>query len=158
MSVLQSYDYPIPSQTSAFSRLQPSSYESQSSDGQPVSDLAHHATIQAIRKLLSFRDNWDRHGSPAPRRESVNSALDVVKVFRDSVVRSDGSWTRPHVSANEEGNVVFEWWRGERKLTIYVRSAHVAYIKVWGVDIDTEMEDGRVTDAGFGSLWTWLNG
>lgn len=149
--------YPIPSETSTFSTSPTVVYAREASDGQEVSDLPLHSTLQSIRRLFSLGNDWDGYGSPAPRRESVTSSLDFIRVFRNLVVGSGQRWVRPYVSANEEGNVVFEWWQGERKLTVYVRSARVTYIKVWGVNIDTEMEDGQVTDAGFAPLWVWLN-
>jgi hypothetical protein len=151
------HTYPIPSETSAFSTSPVAAYAREASDGQEIADLPLHSTLQSIGRLLSLSSDWDGHGSAAPRRESVSSSLAVVRLFRNIVVSAGQRWAQPHVSTNEDGNVVFEWWQSTRKLTVYVRSAHVTYIKVWGVNIDSEMEDGCVTDKGFASLWMWLN-
>lgn len=45
----------------------------------------------------------------------------------------------PHIGEDEKGNATFEWWVGERKITVY--PSENILIKVWGLDIDTEMED-----------------
>ena len=153
----QMYAYPIPSGTSAVSTSPIDAYTRKASDGQEIADLPLHSTFQSIRRLFSLGSDWDGHGSAAPRPESVNCSLAVIRLFRNLVVAAGQRWAQPHVSTNEDGNVVFEWWQGVRKLTVYVRSAHVTYIKVWGVNIDSEMEDGCVTDKGFASLWMWLN-
>jgi len=60
------------------------------------------------------------------------------------------------VSANEDGDVVMEWWHGVRKLTIYVGARAAGYIKVWGPRIDKDMEDGQVVEGNVRPLWLWL--
>jgi hypothetical protein len=70
-----------------------------------------------------------------------------------------GTWSAPHVSLSEAGEVTFEWWHGERKLTLYFGADHVEAIKVWGTHIDDEMqhlEDMSVDT--FPALWAWLHG
>jgi hypothetical protein len=63
----------------------------------------------------------------------------------------------PHVTASQDDEVVLEWWRGERKLTVYVTSSAIEYVRVWGTDMFDEMDDGEVapgTDPS--SIWRWL--
>lgn len=45
----------------------------------------------------------------------------------------------PLVSQDEKGNVTFEWWCENRKITMY--PAENVLLKVWGLDIDNEMEE-----------------
>ena len=50
-----------------------------------------------------------------------------------------------------------EWWEDQKKLTIYVHPETVEYIKVWGPDIFSDMEDGEVEGAeDYRALWRWL--
>lgn len=69
-----------------------------------------------------------------------------------------GGWASPHITCSELGEIVCEWWKGEHKLTIYFGNDGAEFIKVWGTDIEAEMEDGELT-AGWGltSLWLWLH-
>jgi len=71
---------------------------------------------------------------------------------------ADPSLSRANVAIDVEGGPVIEWWRGGRKLTLYVSSrASADYVKVWGADMNTEMEDGTITSAvAFAKLWQWL--
>jgi len=63
----------------------------------------------------------------------------------------------PHVTASQDDEVVLEWWRGERKLTVYVTSSAIEYVRVWGADMFDEMDDGEVTPgADPSSIWRWL--
>jgi hypothetical protein len=53
-----------------------------------------------------------------------------------------------------EGEPVFEWWSGEKKLTIYFQEHSAEYVKVWGSNVHSEMEDGDLGD--FLPLLQWL--
>lgn len=79
------------------------------------------------------------------------------------------TWTEPHVTANNGyatgapqcGEVVFEWWKAERKLTVYIKpegpSGEVTYVQSWGPNIHTQMCGGEVTNDEQGALlWAWL--
>lgn len=67
------------------------------------------------------------------------------------------SWEEPHRSDSPWGEVVFEWWQGDKKLTVYFGRDVIEYIKVWGDDIDEEMDDGTLDDlSDFDELWRWL--
>lgn len=58
-----------------------------------------------------------------------------------------GAWDEP----------VLEWWSsGPRKLTIHIGPTDITYVKVWGPDIEHEMEEGRMSDTTIGELWAWL--
>lgn len=159
MSDGRGFEFPIPSETSFVSGGWQSTFVSQGSDGQQVGDLGFHSTLQAIRQLKTLEADWDGCGSAKPKPESIDSAERVARIFHTLASSATSQpWSAPHVSANEEGHVVFEWWVGEKKLTIYVRNNKITFIKVWGSNIDDDMEDGCVTDAGFPKLWQWLNG
>lgn len=50
-----------------------------------------------------------------------------------------------------------EWWCGAHKLTIYLSSKTPEYLKVWGDDLDSEMESGTLNSfQEFITLWSWL--
>ena len=67
------------------------------------------------------------------------------------------------INKDQDGEDVFEWWKDNRKLTLYIKSGFpepcINYIKVWGSDMDNEMEDGIIsTGLGLGELRDWLIG
>jgi hypothetical protein len=67
-----------------------------------------------------------------------------------------GGWSRPHMSSTADGEVVLEWWKGTRKLTVYFSDTGAEYIKVWGPDMDSEMTSGELNHWSFISAWSWL--
>jgi hypothetical protein len=83
--------------------------------------------------------------------------------FEDKVRRlaqlSNLYWSKPLVNISDGEFVVFEWWFSSRKITSYISSDSIEVIKVWGADIDSEMEDISInlddSDVIF-SLWKWM--
>ncbi|GBF81521.1 hypothetical protein [Aphanothece sacrum] len=67
-------------------------------------------------------------------------------------------WNQPLGNISIDNEIVLEWWHKEKKLTIYVCKNSIDYIKVWGSDMDNEMEDGSISlnENELTSLWKWL--
>ncbi len=95
-----------------------------------------------------LQDNWDGCGSRA----------EVLALLHTGAVERGVAWTDPHIACNERGEIVLEWWHGSRSLTVFVRSEdQVDYLKSWGSDIESEMEDGELSRlADFAALSRWL--
>jgi hypothetical protein len=56
-------------------------------------------------------------------------------------------------STDEDGEQVLEWWHGTRKLTMYKSVT----LKVWGANIETEMEELPTNDAeAVAKAFAWL--
>lgn len=68
-------------------------------------------------------------------------------------------WDEPLGNISIDQEIVLEWWHENKKITIYVGSHTIDFIKVWGADMDNEMEDGILSLADqktIESLWDWL--
>jgi hypothetical protein len=112
-------------------------------------------TEEDIASLLRWEKGWDGYEAPEPKQASIDAACAWVReLYRD--VR-DALWIRPLVTADEEGDIVFEWWRGRKKLTVYVSPDTVEYVKVERRETGTEMTDGSIeTPRKRRELWNWL--
>jgi hypothetical protein len=99
----------------------------------------------------------------APLTDTVidpNMARDWLHRLREAAECSAWSWREPHVSTGVDGEALLEWWRQDRKLSLYLNDGVAApeYIKVRGAHIDDDMESGELQSAGaFRALWTWLH-
>lgn len=111
-----------------------------------------------ILKLSDFTDNWDGRGSVRPNLEAIRRAISVLEDSHTVIRNMNAVWLDPHISASEDGDVLLEWWSSNRKLSIYVDENEAEFIKVWGTNINSEMEDGLLTTGKFFDLWTWLQG
>ncbi len=112
----------------------------------------------ALRKLAALPADWDGAGSAKPSPNAIaNASARLPELIR--VIGGGLTWREPHVSADEAGDVSFEWWQGNRKVTFYFGAESMLVVKVWGANIATEMEDQPIHHVSeFGEVWTWLNG
>ncbi len=112
-------------------------------------------TARRIVDLMTWPEGWNGYDAPKPNPASVRHALLWAEdLYRDL---SAGLWIDPHISADEDGEATFEWWKGQKKLTVYVTSKEVEYIKVEKVNSSLEMEDGFIeTPKDRRMLWNWL--
>ncbi len=125
--------------------------------GKVVTSKAFSKTLEKICDLLTWQDNWNGYGASAPRLDAILYAVSWLSNFYTLVAHSD--WENPNVTAGAQGEVVFEWWRGPKKLTVYISNQSAEYVQVWGPDIYTEMVDGGAKSIETcRELWTWLRG
>ena len=127
----------------------------------PESDqpLTSRHLDEVFADLATLHDNWDGYGSPAPSAGILAYAREVVAVLQAAALSRGVPWVPPHIGSNERGQVTLEWWQGDRTLTLFVRSEdQVDYLKAWGSNIESEMEDGEVSRlADFVTLSRWLH-
>lgn len=116
------------------------------------------ASQSQLRKVSALPSDWDGAGSLRPRPASVaNASAKLTEVCRLAMVA--GRWAAPHISASEAGEITFEWWNDSRKLTIYFGDDDMELLRVWGPDIDNEMDHRRITKtAQIAPAWAWLYG
>lgn len=112
-----------------------------------------------IVDLLTWSEGWNGYDAAAPDPGAVEHAFSWIEGFYEDILTTDSAWIDPHVIADAHGSVVFEWWEGQKKLTIYASAKTVEYVKVWGPDIFSDMEDGEVGGVeDRRALWRWLTG
>lgn len=114
-------------------------------------------TLIEIHELLTWPDGWNGYSALAPKHSAVQYADHWIELFYQEVIESGQNWMKPNVTASAEGEVVLEWWHGDKGLTIYLGNQSAAYLKDWGADINTEMEDGYANSPSIRlALWEWL--
>lgn len=111
-----------------------------------------------LRAISALPDDWDGAGSARPRAASVaNASARLLELCRLAMLA--GTWKPPHISASEFGDVTFEWWDGRRKLTIYFGDEDMEVLRVWGANIESEMQHRQIVSAReIAADWAWLNG
>lgn len=114
-------------------------------------------TLIEISNLLSWPVNWNSYGACAPKYEAVQYADHWIELYYQEVVDSEQVWLEPNVTASADGEVVFEWRQDIKALTIYIGNQSAEYVKDWGADINTEMENGYANSPQIRrTLWKWL--
>jgi len=62
----------------------------------------------------------------------------------------------PHISINADDELCLEWWRNEKKLTIYGSAPYI--LKSWGPHIENDMEDVEPIAEDIKAAFDWLYG
>ncbi len=115
-------------------------------------------TVFKLRNMLNWRDGWNGYDACAPDYDSVMYAIIWIIQFFSELEETGLQWGEPIVTGSPEGEVVFEWRNGIKRLIIYMEDHQDAeYLKVWGTDIQSTMLDGEANSANIRrSLWEWL--
>lgn len=123
-----------------------------------VTRLVTLRSQETLSRIREYELNWDGYGSLKPSSEAIaNAEARLPELYRLSKVQ--GVWREPHVSASEAGEISFEWWSGPRKVTMYFSDDAIEIMRVWGVNMDTEMELQLMPKLdSFPAVWSWLYG
>ena len=115
----------------------------------------HEETLARLDDLETWPAGWNGYGVAAPDPRAVEAAKGWVRS-----VPGDHWRTPDAAAADEEGSPSFEWWAATgRKVTAYLEPEAVWVIKVWGADIEREMEDLEVGGPDeWREVWRWLEG
>lgn len=113
--------------------------------------------LKEIHELLTWPEGWNGYSACAPKYSAVQYAEHWIELFYQEIIESGQNWIKPNVTASAEGEVVLEWWHHDKGLTIYIGNQSAVYLKDWGADINTEMEDGVANSPNIRlALWEWL--
>jgi len=118
--------------------------------------FAKKIAVTPLEAIKTRQENWDGHNSAAPLIHSVIKAEETLNKLFEASLKASLAWSQPFISSDEDGVVTLEWWNHKKKVTIYAQSTASEFIKVWGANIDDEMEDGELTDQNLLQVWRWL--
>lgn len=109
-----------------------------------------HVTQDRIIALLApiedLQTNWDGNGSLAPKPAMLQYAREFLGILTGAAIASGHPFTNPLVSLDHRGYITLEWWHNSRSLTVYITGNNeIEYLKAWGTDITSDMEDGSIT-------------
>ncbi|MEM9214030.1 MAG: hypothetical protein AAGD25_06750 [Cyanobacteria bacterium P01_F01_bin.150] len=83
--------------------------------------------------------------------------LTITTYLRQYASAFNLHWAEPLVNKASDDAVCLEWWRGDRKLTIYIEDGKAEVLRVWGTNPDTEMANEIIsTLSELEALWGWL--
>jgi len=129
------------------------------------------ADIQTEESLLKIiASNYTLELQPITNRlEKIASQLEIKTLhntfllIREIIKISKSQklcWSSPMINVSDDLEVVLEWWNKNKNLAFYINQSTIDYIKVWGSDIDSAMEDGLINsvhDGSIAKLWQWIS-
>lgn len=112
--------------------------------------------IHEIGSLKFWARSWDGAGSEKPRLSSIDRAMEWgVKIYF-LMLENDYEWRQPFVSADEEGDVVFEWWFQDRNLTLDISSDDATFFETRDADGSPEIISGVLCEKELPRKLKWL--
>ena len=159
-SAAVAYDY-MPSSSASSSAAQSKKPANTSASELGAAPWRYLATPQlnTIDELSQLPDNWDGYGSSKTTPQIAAKARRTLIGFYDKYYPIN-LFVEPFIVMNDEGEIVFEWWREHRKLTLYIGDSS-RFVKSWGPDIFADMDDGELEGNGEDipdDLWRWIYG
>lgn len=110
-----------------------------------------------LRGLVGWPGEWIGSEVDTPDAAAIVRAEALLDGFQRAGAGND-NWQEPHVSAGQDGEVALEWWGPRHKITVYVSAGSAVCLRVWGPDVDTEMDEIEIQGpADLTNLWDWLN-
>ena len=109
--------------------------------------------------LAQREDNWDGRGSPKPTDLTLVHAREVMGGLLDSVISAGHRCDTSSISSDGDGNVTAAWYKDERQLHFQIGEHEAEYFRVWGTNIDTEMDVDFLKPENYLTyltLWKWL--
>lgn len=130
------------------------SYSSNSSTIASISFSKSSNTLDLSQNHVLLEDFLSPKNIKCLSRQVIDQSNQILSCLSEFI-----SFDRVHLIVNrtEETEVIFEWFNGEKELSVYVSDESIDYIKAWGTNIHTEMEDGILDNpSSVRSLWQWL--
>ncbi|MFM7888114.1 MAG: hypothetical protein ACKPCM_15805, partial [Pseudanabaena sp.] len=130
-----------------------------SGNTKPKEALSNIINSSHILEIQPISQRLEKFSSKLDSKTLFNTFLLTREIIKESKVNSLW-WSTPLVNVSCDSDVVLEWWNKSKKLTFYINQSSLDYIKVWGSDIDDEMEDGSINsmhDYSIGRLWQWIS-
>ena len=112
--------------------------------------------ITEIDLLVSWSKNWDGNNAAKPRINSIKNAKLWGKQIYTLAVKNEYEWRKPFISADEEGNVVLEWWYKDRNLTLDISANEVFFSETRNADSSPKITTGILTHSSIASKLKWL--
>ena len=112
-----------------------------------------------LDRLKNVGANWDGRGIEPPTQKAVQSAQFWLEHMFQGAAHAGKPWITAHITPAGEGELTFEWWRGDRKITLYFGDGpKPEFLKVWGPHIQDQMDSGELDSVdAFRTLWAWLH-
>lgn len=120
-----------------------------------INDTYIENILNKIDSISTRGYNWDDNGSEAVNTISLNTSKRVlIDIFVNVIEKYN--WIEPYISSDEYGDITARWRNGIKDLHVFISEKEIEYLKVWGADMNDEMETGTVIKGKYLELWKWL--
>ena len=128
-------------------------------------DLGHTDYSTILREILQrldvvvrWKEDWDgeEHEPERPSKTAIDRAKQVASELLGVVISKRKPLRTPFVAYDQDGYITLVWRNGKHELYLEITEDEIEYIKVWGTNIDSEMDVGVLSEDNYLTLWEWL--
>lgn len=94
-------------------------------------------------------------GVTPPYPEALHLAKAWVGSLYSVIKTQKGTWIDPHLTVQDGGDVVFEWWQGQKSLSVFVSVDEAWFLQSAGSNSEQTEGDANTEEARQ-SIWQWL--
>ena len=94
-------------------------------------------------------------GGTPPDPEALSRAEAWLEHLRGEIKAQGKVWMLPHITVQDGGDVVFEWWQGQKSLSVFVSVDDVWCLQSGGANSNMAERGANTTEAR-GAAWEWL--
>ena len=108
--------------------------------------------------VVRWKEDWDgeEHEPERPSKTAIDRAKQVASELLGVVISKRKPLRTPAVSYDYDGYITLVWRNGKHELYLEVNDEEIEYVKVWGANIDSEMDAGVPNKDNYLTLWEWL--
>src|SRR5437879_4522243 len=85
-----------------------------------------------LRERVEALSGWGGEEICPLSSRAIGRAAEWICSLRREAIDASKPWIDPLITASEEGEVLFDWWRGNKRLTVYVQADGATYSRLWG--------------------------
>lgn len=94
-------------------------------------------------------------GVTPPYPEALRLAKEWVENLYGEIKTQEKVWILPHITVQDGGDVVFEWWHGQKSLSVFVSVDEVWFLQSAGSNSEQTEGDADTKEVRR-SIWQWL--
>lgn len=159
-----SYHFYVTAQPVGSRTFQPSPWETESPTA--TADLERPDTRTLLSEIFGeldaagrWREDWieEKQQLEKPSEKALTNAKQVAEELYNVVVISGGHPLHaPVISYDYDDYITMVWRKGQHALYLEINEDEIQYVKVWGINIDSEMDAGMPSKENYLMLWEWL--
>ena len=104
------------------------------------------ALVEKILSLKGCSDNWDGFGSARPKKISIERAINWINYIFLALVSFQFPWVQPAVGVDEDGDIEFEWWNSDKKLTLDINETEIYFTQIDGPGLSPKITQRSFLD------------
>ena len=94
-------------------------------------------------------------GTSAPDPEALNLARSWAENLYAEIKTQEMAWIPPHLTVQDGRDVVFEWWKGPKSLSVYISTEETWFLQSAGSGSEQSEGDAGTPEVRQ-SIWQWL--